>query len=86
MSNRLEEFGSLASAASLSLLLALIIVMAAPLPGSTQSFSVPDDVALRIRLDDTLTSNESQVGDPFSGIVVDKGLPGRPSVRSHRAN
>lgn len=35
--------------------------------------SVRDDVALRIRLDDTLTSTDSQVGDPFSATVVDKG-------------
>jgi len=41
--------------------------------GSTRSFRVPDDVALRIRLDDTLTSTDSQVGDPFSATVVDKG-------------
>jgi len=64
MRNRLEKSGSIASAASLSLLLALMIGMAAPLLGSTQGFSVPDDVALRIRLDDTLNSNESRVGDP----------------------
>jgi hypothetical protein len=73
MSNRLEKFGPLASAARLSLLLALIIVVAAPLPASTQSFSVPDDVALRIRLHDTLTSDESRVGDHFSATVVEKG-------------
>jgi hypothetical protein len=71
--NRLEKTGFLGSAAGLGLLLALIIITASPLLGSTQSFSVPDDVALRIRLDDTLTSTDSQVGDPFSATVVDKG-------------
>lgn len=40
---------------------------------STQSFFVPDDVAFRIRLDDTLTSVDSEVGDPFSATVVDRG-------------
>lgn len=40
---------------------------------TTSSFSVPDDVAFRIRLDDTLTSTDSQVGDPFSATVVDQG-------------
>jgi hypothetical protein len=41
--------------------------------GSTQSFSVPDDVALRIRPDDTLTSTDSEVGDTFGATVVDQG-------------
>src|SRR6201987_5224585 len=40
---------------------------------SSSKFVVPDDVALRIRLDDTLTSTDSEVGDPFSATVVDKG-------------
>jgi hypothetical protein len=73
MGNRVERFGLLASAAGLGLLLALIIVTPSPLLGSTQSLRVPDDVALRIRLDDTLTSTDSQIGDPFSATVVDKG-------------
>jgi hypothetical protein len=38
-----------------------------------RGFSVPDDVALRIRLDDTLTSTDSEVSDPFSATVVDRG-------------
>jgi hypothetical protein len=36
-------------------------------------FHIPEDTALRVRLDDTLTSVDSQVGDPFSATVVDKG-------------
>jgi hypothetical protein len=44
-----------------------------PLFGSTANFSVADDVALRIRLDDTLTSVDSEVGDPFSATVVGQG-------------
>src|SRR5580658_866884 len=50
-----------------------LIIIALPLLASAQKFSVPDDVALRIRLDDTLTSVDSEVGDPFSATVVDKG-------------
>jgi hypothetical protein len=73
MGNRLERFGLLGSAASLGLLAALVTITSSPLLGSTQTFSVADDVALRIRLDDTLTSTDSQVGDPFSATVVDKG-------------
>ena len=37
------------------------------------------DLALRIRLDDTLTSTDSQVGDPFSATVVDRGSDRRRS-------
>jgi hypothetical protein len=51
---------------------ALVTITSSLLLGSTQSFSVPDDVALRIRLDDTLTSTDSEVGDPFSATVVDQ--------------
>src|ERR1700676_4565970 len=40
---------------------------------SAGGFIVPEDTALRIRLDDTLTSTDSQVGDPFSATVVDQG-------------
>jgi hypothetical protein len=29
-------------------------------------FRMPLDLALRVRLDDTLTSTDSEVGDPFS--------------------
>jgi len=40
---------------------------------SARDFIVPEDTALRVRLDDTLTSADSQVGDPFSATVVDQG-------------
>ncbi len=40
---------------------------------SAGDFIVPEDTALRIRLDDTLTSTDSQVGDPFSATIVDQG-------------
>ena len=54
-------------------ILAALTLASAPSLASTTSFVVPDDVALRIRLDDTLTSVDSQVGDPFSATVVDTG-------------
>lgn len=53
--------------------------------GSPQNFSVPDDVAFRVRLDDTLTSTDSQVGDPFSATVVDKGEYQNARVYGHVA-
>jgi hypothetical protein len=40
---------------------------------SAGGFIVPENTMLRIRLDDTLTSTDSQVGDPFSATVVDQG-------------
>ena len=46
-------------------------------------FIVPDDTALRIRLDDTLTSTASQVEDPFSATVVDQGDYQRARVYGH---
>lgn len=53
--------------------LAFVMIASAAALGSTQNFNVPDDVALRMRLDDTLTSVDSEVGDPFSATVVDSG-------------
>ena len=37
-------------------LFAVLMMAASPLLASTSSFVVPNDIALRIRLDDTLTS------------------------------
>jgi hypothetical protein len=81
MRNRLE--GSGYPAAGFGWLLAVIILTVPSLLGSTQKFSVPDDVALRIRLDDTLTSTDSQVGDPFSATIVDKGEYQNARVYGH---
>jgi len=50
-----------------------LAIAALPLMGASQKFRAPDDLALRIRLADTLTSTDSQTGDPFSATVVDKG-------------
>jgi hypothetical protein len=54
-------------------LILLLMIAGTPSLASTPNFHVPEDTALRIRLDDTLTSNDSQVGDPFSATVVDEG-------------
>jgi len=69
----------------LSLAVALAAMTAFPLLGSTQTFSVPEYIALRIRLDDTLTSTDSQVGDPFSATVVEKGDYQNARVYGHIA-
>jgi hypothetical protein len=83
MHNRLEKSAYLTSSAGLGLVLAVIMITASPLLGSTGKFNVPDDLALRIRLDDTLTSTDSQVGDPFSATVVDKGEYQNARVYGH---
>jgi len=83
MHNRLDKSAYLTSSAGLGLVLAVIIITASPLLGSTPKFNVPDDLALRIRLDDTLTSTDSQVGDPFSATVVDKGEYRNARVYGH---
>jgi hypothetical protein len=52
---------------------------------STSNFTIPPDTALRIRLDDTLTSVDSQVNDPFSATVVDAGEYRNARVYGHIA-
>jgi hypothetical protein len=52
---------------------------------SAAGLTVPDDTALRIRLDDTLTSTDSQIGDPFSATVVDQGNYRNARVYGHVA-
>jgi hypothetical protein len=56
-----------------AILLALLSFAGLPALVAAQAFHVPQDVALRIRLDDTLTSTDSQIGDPFSATVVIQG-------------
>jgi hypothetical protein len=53
---------------------------------SSLRFEIPDDTAFRIRLDDTLTSVDSQVGDPFSATVVDDGEYRNARVYGHVAD
>jgi hypothetical protein len=67
------------------LLALLALIVASPLLGSSRSFTIPDDLALRIRLDDTLTSTDSQVGDPFRATVMDEGPYRRARVYGHVA-
>lgn len=54
-------------------LLCILAISPLSLIAATAGFVVPQDVALRIRLDDTLTSTDSEVGDPFSATVVQQG-------------
>jgi len=80
----LRELGCLDSA-SLVFVIIFGLSVSPVLARSTQSFAVPDDVALRIRLDDTLTSIDSQIGDPFSATVVDQGDYRNARVYGHVA-
>ena len=85
MGDYVRRFVSLRFAESLSLVLSALAIAVLPLCASTQNFNVPDDVALRIRMDDTLTSVDSEVGDPFSATVVDKGDYQNARVYGHVA-
>src|SRR5271169_6622614 len=55
--------------------LAVLLLTSIPLPAQThhQHFSIPQWTSMRIRMDDTITSRDSEVGDPFSATVVDQG-------------
>lgn len=70
---------------SFAFLCAVLAIPVSPALGSSSSFSVPDDLALRIRLDDTLTTGDSEVGDPFSATVVDQGEYQNARVYGHIA-
>jgi len=72
MNRHFKQFSILSLATASGFLLAVVVMVSAPLLASAANFTVPDDTAFRIRLDDTLTSNDSEVGDPFSATVVDK--------------
>jgi hypothetical protein len=81
--SRTPGAASQSSSTHLGLLVVLVLIVASPLFASKEHFTVPDDSALRIRLDDTLTSTDSQVGDPFSATVVDEGLYQNARVYGH---
>ena len=61
----------------------LFALIALPTIAAAQSFTIPQDVAFRIRLDDTLTSVDSQVNDPFSATVVAQGPYRNARVYGH---
>lgn len=73
MNTHFKQFPSNSLVAALGLLLGVAVLPTLQLLASTVGFVVPADTALRIRLDDTLTSVDSEVGDPFSATVVDEG-------------
>jgi hypothetical protein len=56
---------------------ALVVLFLTSVPVPAQShhghFSIPEWTSMRIRMDDTITSRDSMVGDPFSATVVDQG-------------
>jgi hypothetical protein len=79
----LEKSVVLKFAAAFCPLLGLVIIASTSSLASTPNFQVPEDIALRIRLDDTLTSTDSQVGDPFSATVVDRGEYQNARVYGH---
>jgi hypothetical protein len=54
-------------------IITVLLLLTIAAQAATPAFTVPQDVALRIRLDDTLTSTDSQVNDPFSATVMTEG-------------
>ena len=85
MNRHFKHFSVPSLATASGFLLAVVVMVSAPLLASTANFAVPDDTALRIRLDDTLTSVDSKVGDPFSATVVDQGEYRNARVYGHVA-
>jgi hypothetical protein len=85
MNRHFKQFSVPSFATAAGFLLTVVVMVSAPLLASTANFAVPDDTALRIRLDDTLTSNDSAVGDPFSATVVDQGEYRNARVYGHVA-
>ncbi len=83
MNRHFKQFSVLSFATAAGFLLTVVVMVSAPLLASTTNFAVPDDTALRVRLDDTLTSNDSEVGDPFSATVVDQGEYRNARVYGH---
>jgi hypothetical protein len=81
----IERFPVVRFAAVLTFVIALAVT-ALPLTASPQNFRIPDDVALRIRLDDTLTSTDSEIGDPFSATVVEQGEYQNARIYGHVAH
>jgi len=65
------------------LVLGLCAIVGSSALAQTERFEVPTDTALRIRLDDTLTSVDSRVGDPFSATVVEAGEYRNARVYGH---
>jgi len=83
MNRHFKQFSVPSLATAAGFLLAVVVMVSASLFASTTNFNVPDDIALRIRLDDTLTSVDSKVGDPFSATVVDQGEYWNARVYGH---
>ena len=85
MKNPCKKLPGRSSVMAFFLLAAVMILGTSPLFASASNLVVPNDLALRIRLDDTLTSNESRVGDPFSATVVVRGEYQSARVYGHVA-
>ena len=85
MKTHFKLFALPSFATAAGILLTLVAMASSGSLASTPNFVVPDDTALRIRLDDTLTSIDSNVGDPFSATVVDEGDYRNARVYGHIA-
>lgn len=85
MKTHFKLFALPSCATAAGIVLTLIAMATTASLASTPNFVVPDDTELRIRFDDTLTSIDSNVGDPFSATVVDQGNYQNARVYGHIA-
>jgi hypothetical protein len=74
---------NLVSSYSRTIVTFLLLLITLPAQAAAQPLTIPQDVALRIRLDDTLTSADSQVNDPFSATVITQGAYEGARVYGH---
>jgi hypothetical protein len=64
---------NLVTSSSKSTCILLLLLITLPALAAAPTLTVPSDLSLRIRLDDTLTTTDSQVNDPFSATVMTEG-------------
>ena len=83
--NDLSEGRIFRFAGNLLVFLAAVVVVCTFSLLWAAEFRVPEDTALRVRLDDTLTSADSRVDDPFGATVVDQGEYRDARVHGHVA-
>ena len=82
MGKYVKRLGIPRSAAGLTFVLALAAVTAFPLFATSQRFTVPADVALRVRLDDTLTKQRWLPAPIPSWTLSKPNRMGRPQHRN----
>ena len=68
MNGRFKQFSAPSFATASGFLLAVVVMVSAPLLASTPNFAVPDDTALRISLDVFGVGKGPGIGSIISGV------------------